>query len=121
MHDDSFDLGYLERIYIWKLSQCGRIIDSHSTRFASLLQNSDIGPTIVQSKDGGKYRALRTERLGEIVSDSDWIQQLRRVIQPVRKEIDEIHNMEKPSMSDLCTSPSALPYNKLRLLLKYLC
>ena len=81
MHDDSFDLGYLERIYIEKLSQCGRIVDSHSTRFASLLQNSNIGLTIVQSKDGGKYRALRTERLEEIVSDSDWIQLLRRVIQ----------------------------------------
>ena len=77
MHDDSFDLGYLERIYIEE-RQCGRIVDLHSTRFASILQNSNIGLTIVQSKDGGKYQNIvELHHLRNLVSDLDSIQWYR--------------------------------------------
>ena len=52
--DDSFDLRYLETIYMEELRKRGRVIGLHITRFASHLTNSDIGLTIVQSQDGGK-------------------------------------------------------------------
>ena len=111
--DDSFDLRELEDIYIERLAERGKVVESHITRFACWLENANIGLTIVQSSDGGKYTALKTKRLQAILPDSDWVQLLRKVVEPIRNEIFEIHEMEKPAMSDLCTESSPLPYSKL--------
>ena len=121
--DDSFDLHELEDIYIYieGLAERGKVIESHITRFACRLENANIGLTIVQSSDGGKYKALKTKRLQAIIPDSDWVQLLRKVVDPIRNEIFEIHEMEKPAVSDLCTESPPLPYHKLSLLVTYLC
>ena len=86
-----------------------------------MLKNANIGLTIVQSKDGGKYHAVKTQRIRESVSDGDWVQHLRKVVEPIRKEIFAIHDEEKTAMSDLTIDPPQLPYNKLRVLLTFLC
>ena len=102
-NNDVFDLCELEKIYIEKLAERGRIIESHITRFASLAGKAGIGLSIVQPSDGGKYRAFRTTQLMSMIPDSDWVQNLRSVIEPVRHEIFAVHDMDKPEMSDLST------------------
>ena len=119
--NDSFDLGELEDIYIEKLAERGRVIKSHRTRFAAQVETADLSLTVVQSSDRGKYRAFKTQRLRSIISDSDWVNHLRHVVEPIRQEIFEIHKLEKPAMSDLSTDWSPLPYPKLRFLMSYLC
>ena len=119
--DDSFDLLELEKIYIKEFAERGVFISSHITRFVSKIETANIGLTIVQNRQDGKYRALKTNRIESVMTVTEWGQPLRKVIGPIRDEITEIQKMEKPDMSDLCTNPPPLPYKKLSVLMTYLC
>ena len=108
-------------MYIDGLAERGRFIESHTTRFATKLQSADIGVTVVQPAKGGKYSAIKIKRLESVIQNSDWIQLLRKVIEPIRKEIFGVHEVEKSAMSDLSTDRSSLSYMKLRFSITYLC
>ena len=113
---DSFDLKSLEKLYIDGLAEIGKSIDSHITQFAAKIVNADIGLTIVQSASGGKYKAFNTSRLAAVIPDVEWCQMLRKVVEPIREE--EVHKMEKSSMSDLSLEPLSLQYKIINELLE---
>ena len=108
-------------MYIDGLAERGRFIESHTTRFATKLQSADIGLTVVQPVKGGKYKAIKTKLLESVLQNSDWIQLLRKVIEPIREEIFGVQKVEKSAMSDLSTDQSSLSYIKLSFLITYLC
>ena len=56
---DSFDLKSLEKLYIEGLAKIGKSINSHITRFAAKIFNTDMSLT-AQSTSGGKYKAFKT-------------------------------------------------------------
>ena len=109
----------MEKLYIDGLAEIGKSIDSHITQFAAKIVNADIGLTIVQSTSGSKYKAFNTSRLAAVIPDVEWCQMLRKVVEPIREE--EVHKMEKSSMSDLSLEPLSLQYKKLGFLITYLC
>ena len=69
--DDSFDLRFLEKLYIDGLAEIGKSIDSHITRFAAKIVNADIGLTVVQWTSGGKYKAFKTSLLAAVIPDAE--------------------------------------------------
>ena len=111
----------MEKLYIDGLAEIGKSIDSHITRFAAKIVNADIGLTDVQSTSGCKYQAFRTSRIAAVIQDAEWCQMLRKVVEPIREEIFQVHKMEKSSMSDLSLESSSLQYKKLEFLIIYLC
>ena len=121
--EETFNLKDLEKIYIGKLAEHGRVIKSHMTRFAAKLSKAhNIGLTVIQQlTECGRYTAVKNETLSSNIPDSDWVQVLRKIVEPIREEIFEIHQIEKPAMSDLSGHPCPLPYNKLRLMITLLC
>ena len=119
--DDSFDVKSLEKLYINGLAEIGKSIHSHITRFAAKIVNADIGLNVVQSTSGGKYKAFKTTRLAAVIPDSEWCQILRKVVEAIREEIFQVHEMEKSSMSDLSLESLSLQYKKLGFLITYLC
>ena len=118
---DTFILNELENIYLEKLAERGKVTESHITRFATLLKEANMGLTVIQPSEGGKYTAVKTKRLQSIIPDSDWIQLLRKVVEPIRDEIFEIHDMKKHAMSDLSTEFCPLPHNKLSFMMTLFC
>ena len=98
---DSFPLIDLEKIYIQKLAELGHETQSHTTRFASKLNASDIGLSVIQAEKCSRYVAAKKESLEKIIPDSDWINLIRKVVNPIRQEVIAAHRMEKPHMSDL--------------------
>ena len=96
--DDSFHLKSLKKLYIEGLAKIGKSINSHRTRFAANISNADIGLTVVQSTSGGKYKAFKTSRLSAVKPDAEWCQMLRQVVEPIRKEIFQVHKMGKSSV-----------------------
>ena len=70
-------------------------IDPYITRFAAKIVNADIGLTVVQSKSGGKYKVFKTSRLAAVITDVEWCHMLRKVVEPIREEIFQVHKMEK--------------------------
>ena len=48
--EDSFQVTDLENIYRAKLSELGREVQSHTTRFVLQLGSADIGLTVVQTE-----------------------------------------------------------------------
>ena len=119
--NETFDIHELESIFLETLVKRGKVVKSHITRFACWLKNANIGLTVVQSTEHGKYTVMKTNSIREIIPDSDWIQLLRKVVEPIRDEILELHALEKTGMSDLCIDPPLLPFKKLSVLITYLC
>jgi hypothetical protein len=119
--EDSFPLINLEQIYLQKLTELGKDVQSHTTRFVRKLKSADIGLTVIQKGERCNYTAVKTDRLKNIIPDSDWIHMLRNGIEPVRNEIIEVQQMEKPAMTDLSTDPWAPTYQKLKFLITFLC
>ena len=111
----------MEKLYIDRLAEIGKSIDSHITRFAAKIVNADIGLTDVQSTSGCKYQAFRTSRIAAVIPDAEWCQMLRKVAEPIREEIFQVHKMEKSSMSALSLELLSLQYKKLGFLITYLC
>ena len=70
-------------------------IDPYITRFAAKIVDADIGLTVVQSKSGGKYKVFKTSRLAAVITDVEWCHMLRKVVEPIREEIFQVHKMEK--------------------------
>ena len=118
--DDSFDVKSLEKLYINGLAEIRKSIHSPITRFAAKFVNADIGLNVVQSTSGGKYKASKTTRLAPVIPDSEWRQILRKVVEAIREEIFQVHEMEKSSMSDLSLESLSLQYKKLGFLITYL-
>ena len=109
----------LELIYLKKLSELGYKVQSHITRFASKLEDANVGLTVIQSHDCANYFAIKKKALKTVIPDNDWIQMARTVVDPIRKEIMAAHEMEKPQMSDL--EPWTILYPKLKFLISLLC
>ena len=80
------------------LAKIGKSINSHRTRFAAKISNADIGLTVVQSTSGGKYKAFKTSRLSAVKPDAELCQMLRQVVEPIRKEIVQVHKIGKSSV-----------------------
>ena len=97
--DDSFDLKSLEKLYIDGLAVIEKSIDPYITRFAAKIVNADIGLTVVQSKSCGKYKVFKTSRLAAVITDVEWCHMLRKVAEPIREEIFQVHKMEKVFLS----------------------
>ena len=91
------------------------------TRFAAKIVNAATGLTVVQSTSGGKYKAFKTSRLAAVITDAEWCQMLRKVVEPIREEIFQVHKMEKSSMPDISLESLSLQYKKLGFLITYLC
>ena len=87
------------------------------TRFTTKLETADVVLAVIQTEKRSKYIAVKTERLKTIISDTDWIQLVRKVVEPIREKIIEAHCMKKPHMSDL----EPVPYQKLKFLITFLC
>ena len=60
-------------------------------------------------------------RLAAVIPDAEWCQMLRKVVEPIREEIFQVHKMEKSSMPDLSLEPLSLQYKKLGFSITYLC
>ena len=88
----------MKKLYIEGLAKIGKSINSHRTQFAANISNADIGLTVVQSTSGGKYKAFKTSRLSAVKPDAEWCQMLRQVVEPIRKEIFQVHKMGKSSV-----------------------
>ena len=115
--DDSFDLKSLEIFYIDGLAETGKSIDSHITRFAAKIVNADVGLTVVQSTSGGKYQTFNASHLVAAITDAEWCQVLRNVVEPISEENFQIHKMKKSSMSDLSQESLSSQHKKLGLLI----
>jgi hypothetical protein len=92
--EERFQLKDLENIYLEKLAEHGKEVQSHMTRFVSKLKEADVELTMIQMGKSTKFHAVKTERLKTIIPDSDWIQILRKVVEPIRDEIIEVHRMQ---------------------------
>ena len=115
--DDSFDLKSLEIFYIDGLAETGKSIDSHITWFAAKIVNADVGLTVVQSTSGGKYQTFNASHLVAAITDAEWCQVLRNVVEPISEENFQIHKMKKSSMSDLSQESLSSQHKKLGLLI----
>ena len=120
-NESSFSLKQLENIYLEKMHDLNQKDTSHTTRFAQKLEAADIGLKIIQKSKTSKYIALKTERLDRLISETDWIKQLRNVVDPIRDEIIHFHCLPKSPMTDLSTESYGLSCPKLKLLITLLC
>ena len=53
-----------------------------------------------------------------MIPDSDWMNLVRKAVNPIRQEIIAVHQMEKPHMSDL--QSWKMPYPKLKFFIRLL-
>ena len=84
----------MEKLYIDKLAEIGKSIDSHITRFVTKIVNPDIGLTVIQSTSDGKYKSFKTSRLAAAIPDAEWCHMLRKVVKPIRDAIFQVRKME---------------------------
>ena len=117
--EETFVIKDLEEIYLKSMESQGHTIGSHTTRFASKLEDANLGLKIVQTTKSGKYVAVKNDILKILESESDWVQLIKRVVDPIRSEIIEIQKSHKPSMSDM--QPWEIKCPKLKFLVSFLC
>ena len=56
------------------------------------------------------------------MSNSDWIQHVRNLVEPnIWDKISEMYKIKKSVIPDLCTKSHPLPHHKLSLLMTLLC
>lgn len=116
----TFPLPMLEHIYGQKLSELLQTpYAPHSTRFKAKVEGAHVGVTAMQ-KATGHYVAVKEAALRDIVTDSEWLDLLRRVVIPVREEIIEAQKIPLSDISELNTeSQRKLP--KLSMLMSLIC
>ena len=102
--DSSFPLKQLGNIYIEKMHTLNQNVSSHTTtRFAQKLEVADIGLKTIQQSNTSKYMAVKTTHLDRVISETDWLKQLKNVVDPIRDIIIQFQSLPKSAMTDLNT------------------
>ena len=92
-----------------------------TTRFVQKLVVADIGLKIIQQSNTSKYMAVKRTRPDRLISETDWLKQLKNVVDAIRDEIIQFHFLPKSTMTDLSTKSYDLHCPNLKLLITLLC
>ena len=112
----------LENIYLENMMELGYLYKRHSTRFASKLEDADVGVKVVQKDQTCEYIAVKKERLKSVLAGAEWIALLKQVVEPIRQEILETLEPGFPAKSHLATTPyDQQGLSKLKILITLIC
>ena len=84
-----FPLLELERVYLSSLNASGIERESHITRFAKTVNETECGVVPLQKDENNQHFAVKKEKFQEVVQNQEWFSLLRKVMKPVRTEILE--------------------------------
>ena len=65
--------------------------------------------------------AVKTTRLDRLISETDWMKQLKNVVGPIQDEIIQFQFLPKSTMTDLSTESYDLHCPESKLLITLLC